>query len=42
VVDTFAYTGFASTFERAGFVEVERRSPARPIMRLTVGTKNRK
>jgi GNAT superfamily N-acetyltransferase len=35
VVDAFAYTGFASTFRRAGFVEVARRSPTRPIMRLT-------
>ena len=29
-----AFTGIASTFERAGFTEVARRSPARPIMRL--------
>jgi GNAT superfamily N-acetyltransferase len=28
-----AYTGFASTFARAGFVEVARRKAARPIMR---------
>lgn len=28
------FTGTASTFRKAGFVEVERRSPARPIMRL--------
>ena len=28
------FTGIASTFERAGFKEVARRSPARPIMRL--------
>ena len=27
-------TGYASTFEKAGFTEVERRSPERPIMRL--------
>jgi len=27
------YTGLATTFLRTGFVEVERRSPARPIMR---------
>lgn len=27
-------TGFASTFERAGFTTVARRVPARPIMRL--------
>jgi len=34
--DTFAYTGLASAFRRAGFVEVERRSPTRPIMRYYV------
>lgn len=28
-------TGYASTFEAAGFVEVARRSPEKPIMRLT-------
>jgi GNAT superfamily N-acetyltransferase len=28
-----AYTGFASTFARAGFTVVARRKPARPIMR---------
>lgn len=27
-------TGYLSTFQRAGFIEVGRRSPARPIMRL--------
>lgn len=27
-------TGYASTFARAGFVEIARRSPERPIMRL--------
>ena len=27
------FTGLLPTFEKAGFVEVERRSPARPIMR---------
>jgi GNAT superfamily N-acetyltransferase len=32
----FAWTGLASAFRRAGFVEVERRSPTRPIMRRTV------
>ncbi|HXH21646.1 MAG TPA: GNAT family N-acetyltransferase [Dehalococcoidia bacterium] len=31
--DTFAYTGVPSMFIRAGFEEVERRSPGRPIMR---------
>jgi GNAT superfamily N-acetyltransferase len=30
-------TGYVSTFERAGFVEVARRSPERPIMRLRLG-----
>jgi GNAT superfamily N-acetyltransferase len=29
----FAYTGFASTFREAGFVEVVRRSETRPVMR---------
>ena len=29
----FAYTGFASTFEKAGFVECVRRSETRPILR---------
>jgi GNAT superfamily N-acetyltransferase len=28
-----SHTGFATTFERAGFVTVARRVPARPIMR---------
>ncbi len=32
----FAYTGLASTFRRAGFVEVARRSESRPIMRYCV------
>ena len=31
--DTFAFTGLAAAFHRAGFVEVARRSPMRPIMR---------
>lgn len=30
----FAWTGFADTFRKVGFVEVERRSETRPIMRL--------
>lgn len=34
LADTFAYHGLASTFLRAGFREVARRSPTRPIMRL--------
>jgi len=29
----FVYTGFASTFARAGFYEIARRSPVRPIYR---------
>jgi GNAT superfamily N-acetyltransferase len=33
----FAWTGLVSAFERAGFVEVARRSDARPIMRYTIG-----
>jgi GNAT superfamily N-acetyltransferase len=36
--DTFAFTGLESAFRRAGFVEVARRSPTRPIMRATVRT----
>jgi GNAT superfamily N-acetyltransferase len=31
--DVFVYTGLASAFRRAGFHEVARRSPTRPIMR---------
>lgn len=31
--DTFVYTGLASTFLGAGFKEVARRSPTRPVMR---------
>jgi GNAT superfamily N-acetyltransferase len=33
---TFAWTGLVSAFERAGFREVARRSPKRPIMRRAV------
>lgn len=33
--DSFVYTGLASAFRKAGFVEVARRSPTRPIMRWT-------
>lgn len=33
---TYAWTGLAKTFLRAGFVEVARRSPTRPIMRRAV------
>ncbi len=31
--DVFAWTGLSSTFRRAGFKEILRRSPGRPIMR---------
>ncbi len=31
--DAFVYTGLASTFEKAGFREVARRSATRPVMR---------
>lgn len=34
--DVFAYTGTLSAFRRAGFQEVARRSPTRPIMRYIV------
>jgi GNAT superfamily N-acetyltransferase len=36
----FAWTGFHASFERAGFVEVARRSPTRPIMRRAVGRRD--
>jgi GNAT superfamily N-acetyltransferase len=35
--DAFAWTGLPGSFERAGFVEVARRSPTRPIMRRELG-----
>lgn len=34
--DPFVWTGLASAFRRAGFREVERRSPTRPIMRKSM------
>lgn len=34
--DVFAFTGFASAFEKAGFVEILRRSDKRPIMRYFI------
>ncbi len=37
IPDAFAWIGLPSAFHRAGFVEVLRRSPTRPIMRCTVG-----
>jgi GNAT superfamily N-acetyltransferase len=39
IPDAFAYTGLASAFRRAGFVEVLRRSETRPIMRQITGEK---
>jgi GNAT superfamily N-acetyltransferase len=33
MADPFAWTGFVSAFRKAGFTEVARRSPGRPIMR---------
>jgi len=35
--DAFAYTGLVSTFRKAGFIEVLRRSETRPIMRYFIG-----
>jgi len=35
--DVFVYTGLASAFRQAGFEEVTRRSPTRPIMRCLTG-----
>jgi GNAT superfamily N-acetyltransferase len=35
--DVFAFTGTAAAYRAAGFVEVARRSPTRPIMRREVG-----
>ncbi|OLN26369.1 GNAT family N-acetyltransferase [Desulfosporosinus metallidurans] len=41
VPDAFEWTGIPSAFEKAGFVEVERRSKSKPIMRYcTVHAKN--
>jgi len=34
--DAFVYTGLASAFRKAGFKEVARRSPTRPIMRRVI------
>lgn len=34
--DAFVYTGLASAFRKAGFVEVARRSEKRPIMRYII------
>jgi N-acetylglutamate synthase-like GNAT family acetyltransferase len=38
VPDAFVWTGTASAFRKAGFVEVLRRSETRPIMRYSVQT----
>ena len=38
----FVWTGFESTFRRAGFTEVARRSRSRPILRRTFGNRMRK
>jgi len=35
--DAFVWTGLASAFRRAGFRDVARRSPTRPIVRLALG-----
>jgi hypothetical protein len=34
--DVFAWTGLSSTFKKAGFIEVTRRSETRPIMRFSI------
>lgn len=36
IPDVFAYTGAASAFQQAGFREVARRSPTRPIFRFLI------
>lgn len=36
----YAYTGLASAFRSAGFVEVARRSATRPIMRYTIANRD--
>lgn len=33
----YAWTGFVGAYRRAGFAEIARRSPTRPIMRRSVG-----
>ena len=40
--DAWLYTGLASTFERAGFTEVARRSPTRPVMRKVLRPRQRR
>lgn len=39
--DAWVWTGLQSAYEKAGFVEVARRSPSRPIMRLNLEFFNR-
>jgi GNAT superfamily N-acetyltransferase len=36
IPDAFAWTGFPSVFEKAGFVVAERRSPSKPMMRYYI------
>lgn len=36
IPDAFAYTGFPSVFEKAGFIEADRRSPSKPLMRYYI------
>jgi GNAT superfamily N-acetyltransferase len=40
--DAFAWTGFSSTFRKAGFVEAARRGPRRPVMRFFIRGKPRR
>jgi GNAT superfamily N-acetyltransferase len=40
--DAFAYTGLASAFQQAGFAEVARGSPGRPIMRCQAAARAKK
>jgi len=40
--DAFAYTGLPAAFLKAGFAEVARRSPIRPIMRLELNKRGRR
>jgi GNAT superfamily N-acetyltransferase len=38
--DTFIWTGVASTFAAAGFAEVARNTPTRPLMELRAGSRS--
>lgn len=42
MADAFAWNGFVGAFERAGFKEVARRSPTRPVMRKALRGKRAK